>query len=446
MSVRFTVSRKRFNVVASLTLMAVLAILIMVPMAQVHKNFFAFGDLRVFYCAGKVARTGSDPYRAEPIGACERALVGMTSGNFVVPAPLPGHAIALFELLTSVDFDRAAAIWSAILAITYFALSIMLTKLTKLPYGYALVVLFPLGFKIPIDPGQLVPVAVALLVAGALALRSKRDALAGILTSISTLEPHIGLPVCVALFLARPEARPALVAGAVAIAAISAHTVGLDRVIEYVGRVLPAHIASEARYDDQYSLTYLLTWLHVPVDAAIRAGGLSYWIAFLASVAAGMRLHRASADTRFLIFVPCAWSVIGGPYVHQEHLLAAVPLAILLVMTQGNRARTLLIVTLGLIAWPAKFVFQMFDVPGVMLHLGTGHVLQPLGAILAETAWAARIAPHAGSVGLFAAKIPTWIGLTALLVATAWSLVPSTRKIRTALHETDPATGAAAAI
>ena len=418
---------------AMLALGALLALLAAAPLVQLGSNYFALGDLRAFYCAARVAASGADPYRSEPLGACERGLIGL-GGDFVVPAPLPGDAIALFEPLARLPFSAVAVGWCMLLAALFVAASAALARLTSWSFAYVAAALFPLAFAIPVNLGQLVPLAVALLVAAAVALRSNRDGLAAVLAVAATIEPHIGLPACAALWVARPRARRVLAGAALASAALAVWAIGPSSVVEYVSRVLPEHIAAEARFDDQYSLTYLLSWLRVPIADAIMLGQASYWLIAGAGVAAALRLARTTNGDRYLLFVPMAASVIGGPYVHEEHLLAALPLAVVLAATTTLKLRSAATCALVLVAWPAKFVLERLHIAAVAMRLPTAFVAPPSAdaAGLADAAWGARIEPFAGHVGFLLAKMPSWIGL-ALLVA-----VVAARAARASRAATEP--------
>jgi hypothetical protein len=409
--------RRLPNVLVSAALALLFPLFVRTPFDNLRHTVFAFGDLHAFYCSARVALAGRDPYLAEPLGACERGLAGW-AGDFVIPAPLPGHAIALFEPLAQLSFPLVAAIWSVLLALTFFALCGMTARLTRLPYVATLAAFLPLGLMIPIALGQLAPLPAALLVAAAVALCAERDACAALLAAAATIEPHIGLAACAALFVGRPRARPALIIAALVMAALCVGTVGLDGTIEYVRRVLPEHIAAEARFDDQYSLTYLLTWMRVPAGMAIAVGQWSYWLAAIAGVAAAIRLTHASNDPRYLIFAPMAVSVVVGPYTHVEHLIAALPLGMLLIATASGRTRVVATLGLVLVAWPAKFISEILGGPGAVVPLFIGRVPQgaDLRPMLADEAWAARLVQSTGHLPFLLTKIPTWLGLALLVV------------------------------
>jgi hypothetical protein len=255
-------------------------------------------------------------------------------------------------------------------------------------------------------------------VGATLALRAGRDGFGAVLAATATIEPHIGLPACVAIFIARPRARLAMAATTLVLLALGERVTGLTAMFEYVQRVLPAHVAAEARFDDQYSLTYVLSWLRVPIDTAIALGSASYWFALVLGVGAGILLSRRYDDVRWLVFVPAALSVCGGPYVHEEHLLAAVPLALFLVSSASNAARASSMVAAALVAWPAKFAAIYFHAPGGSIHIDVTTVLSagpPLA--LAGDAWGARIAADSGHLPFLLLKLPSWMGLSMLVFA-----------------------------
>jgi hypothetical protein len=385
-------------------------------LARARTDFFTLGDFRAFYCSARVALAGDDPYRAEPLGACERATAGTSDSNVTLPAPIPAHAMALFVPLEPLSFGMAAAMWCALLTAVFFFSSIALARLSGLPYGWVLAALFPLGLVVPIEEGQLVPLSVALLAGATLALRARRDGLGAVLAAAATIEPHIGLPACVAISIARPRARVVMCATTLVLFALGERVVGLPAMLEYVQHVLPEHIAAEARFDDQYSLTYLLSWLRVPLAAAIALGMASYWLAMLLGIGAGVLLSRRYHDVRWLVFVPAALSVCGGPFLHEEHLLAAVPLALLLAASASHSARISSIVAAALVAWPAKFAAIYFNAPGGPIHVDVTTVLwagPPLA--LADVAWGARIAADSGHLPFLLVKFTSWIGLSMLV-------------------------------
>src|ERR1700686_3618193 len=76
-------------------------------------------DFNAFYCAGAALDRGADPYRADPLGACERAprpaWLSRGTPNLSAPAPLPPSALAPFTALAHLPYALAAIAWRIIL-------------------------------------------------------------------------------------------------------------------------------------------------------------------------------------------------------------------------------------------------------------------------------------------------------------------------------------------
>jgi len=149
------------------------------------------------------------------------------------------------------------------------------------------------------------------------------------LATIGTLaEPHVGLAICLALFLARPATRPVFVAAAVILSLVSLAVLTPEAIGEYVFTVLPAHAASEATLISQFSLTNLLVALGVPTRLGLEIASTQYLI----MVALGIRYARRAAryDGALLAYVPALFAVIGGPFLHLTQIVFALPAAALL--------------------------------------------------------------------------------------------------------------------
>jgi hypothetical protein len=337
----------------------------------------------------------------------------LTESGFVVPAPLPGWVILLLEPLTRLPFMTAAIVWWSLLVAAFVALQIQVARsFPSLNATAAFVFLLPLRLWIPVPFGQFVPVCIVLLIGAALFLRAGNDRGAAIMAAAATMEPHIALPVCLALFFARPKTRvPLLLPGAV-LAALSIAALGVQQNLEYVQRVLPARIASEANFGDQFSATSFVMALGASRTAAIAIGQTSYWLLAIAAILLARAYAAARRDLELIVFEPMALSVLGGPYVHVEHLLAAIPLA-LYVVARTEYTRWFVVLAAAAIAWPLRSLLQITRV----LHEIVIPLPPPfLGAqnVLAETPWAASVAGLQGSAIDVLTKIPTWCGLIAL--------------------------------
>ena len=102
------------------------------------------GDFVAFYCAGKIATSGADPYRVEPLRACEHALDSLgaaASASDVTPAPLPGYSLALFGLLARLPYSIALGVWYLVLLASLCVAAWTLTRITRLPWYVVLAAL-----------------------------------------------------------------------------------------------------------------------------------------------------------------------------------------------------------------------------------------------------------------------------------------------------------------
>lgn len=379
----------------------------------VRGNVAYFIDFRAFYCSAMVARAHADPYLAEPLGRCERDTSPekpLAASGFVVPAPLPGWVILLFESLSRLPFVAAATVYWSLLVGAFIACVLLATRcFVELNALAVLLLLLPLGLWVPALLGQFVPLCVLLLLSAALALRAGNDRVAALLAAVSTMEPHIGLPVCVALFAARPKARIPLLFSGLVLAALSVLALGVGENVEYVARVLPQHIAAESAYRDQFSATYLAIVLGLPRYAAIGIGQASY--ALLVIVAAWLARTYAAAgrSLELVIFIPMALSVFGGPFVHAEHLFSALPLALYAVARLAGPRWPRVLAAIA-VAFPLRLVMSESPIP-LSAPLSGSH------NVLAEVPWAAAIAGLHGSAIDVMTKIPVWAGLSVLVLA-----------------------------
>ncbi len=291
-------------------------------------------DFNAFYCAGAALARGADPYRAEPLGACERsprpAWLSRTQVGLAVPAPLPPYALAPFALIARLPYAVAGALWTVILLGALGATGLALRRATSLPWliiwaalalgdGYAAITL-----------GQIAPVSIAALAIAMLLLERDRDELAAVAAAVATFEPHIGLPACLALFVWRPRTRIPLVGLGLAAAGASCLPLGPRLALEYVRDVLPGHALSEIVNVKQLSLTYALHRAGFGDAVALRLGELSFAAMTLLGVVSAGFLARRTLSPGFIVALPAAFALIGGPFIHIVQIAAALPAALLL--------------------------------------------------------------------------------------------------------------------
>ena len=404
-------------------------------------------DFVAFYCGGKVLAERRDPYSAEPLrtcedGAFEESRIGMIP-NLVIPAPFPPYALAAFAPLSFASFRFAAVLYfsCSLLAIAVAVVLVWrLTRISPIVIGVALLVAFSLG---SIVVGQLVPFLVVALCASALALRSGRVYVAAAIGLLAMIEPQLGLPALVGAFVLVPRARAPIALGMLALALTSLAAGGGALNLEYLTRVLPAHARSEvANFHAQYSLTSLAYAAGASADVALRLGEASYVAMTCVGVWLAARLYRAHGDAAFAILTPPACALVGGVYVHDHQMAAALPFAF--AVARYARRRTLVLAATMLLAVPWQSVFDLFLSPLFPSHvrIDPGPALATLasGSNLAETVWTAWIAVLAGRDGrtpleISFFRLPTWFALVAIgIAATRATYESSPARLRSAIR------------
>ena len=419
------------------------------------KQLYDFAD---FYCAGFALDRGSDPYRYEPLHRCEHRFNSSEAyrrdPGRAVPAPLPPYDFPPFMLAARLDFAAARTIDAiAILAAVVGAIAGL--SLLEIPLDLAALALaLPAGYLL-LAAGQVVPFALLAIVFCGVALVRRRDGAAGVLAALTLLEPHLGVPVCAAVLAWVPRARWTIVATGIALAAVAAATAGPAVVAEYIARVLPAQAAAETGYVYQYGLTYLLHALGAPPHAALIAGDLSYAAMLVLGVWLARRVETALGRRELLAYLPAAFGVVGGPYVHMVDLAVAIPAALVLATQSHGRARILAAVALVLLSvpwidvWITKklLLATLFVVAAMLLRLRVGtavagttfaavaialyllelrppppFALAPTPLLapgdLVQRAWSAEVAALGQPDPLWlVVKLPTWLGLGGVVAA-----------------------------
>jgi hypothetical protein len=415
-------------------------------------------DFNAFYCAGAAIDAHADPYLAEPLGACERAPKPWGLHNQIphlsMPAPLPPYALAPFAALAHLPYGPAAIVWFALSLACVVACAWALRELTGLPLSATFAAL-ALGdaYDAALTLGQVVPLAVAGITFAAWALARGRFALAALCAAVAMIEPHLGLPACLALFLFVPRTRRALVGYACACFALSLALVGPALNLEYVRTVLPLHALSEIVNEKQLSLTFVAHQLGASDTLALQLGSLSYLLTLAAGLAAARALSVRLSSPGLLVTLPVAFTLAGGPFIHIAQIAAAVPAAAILYSALPER-RAQLGLALGLVAIPwAQFLnlglaFPLFvaitvltlvwslgiERPLTVVAITVGAVIlsllpdqflvtmpDPTAALalaydptaLAEKTWSVLTHTIAQSNGVAytVAKLPTWAGL-----------------------------------
>jgi hypothetical protein len=369
----------------------------------VQGYFFAHTDVLfdfgVFYCAGHVVAHGFNPYLTEPLRSCEHAVIPglVNAGNgalsqLVAPAPLPGYAIAAFVPLSFLPFKIAAALWLTLLLGAWCASIWAIVRFAGAAWQTVVAASALAIGATSIPLGQIVPVAIAAICLTAFFAWQGRWRHAAIAGAAAMLEPHLGLPVCLALALWAPRTRVPLAVAFVFLAALSLLVLGPSANLEYFTNVLPAHALSEVARESQYSLTPILVAAGIADTLAVRIGSLWYVVMLVCGVVFAGSIARKTGNTAFLACIPPAFAVFGGAFVHVTEIAAAIPAAILALGYAKGVSRPVAIVALLLLAvpWrivvsPAGLLVPLFPIGYLAWCCWRGNLRAALLAVLAAT-------------------------------------------------------------
>ena len=290
-------------------------------------------DFAAFYCGAKTLAQHASPYLNQPLHDCEAATTPSFFAlypNVTVPAPLPPYALAAFIPLALLPYAVAKTLWFICL-LSCTALVVGLTsKLAHIPASLALAasgvaLLGPTAMQL-----ALAPLPIALLMATAFFASKERWNAAAACMIASMIEPHVALPVALALFVCIPAMRLRLLGGALALSALSLILVGPKTLLWYFTVLLPGHAGSELNNLSQFSLTTVLYHAGIAGPLALHIGTAQYAFMLAFGVFIGRLMYRRFADPAFLIVGPAACSVIGGPFIHLTEIAVAIPLICML--------------------------------------------------------------------------------------------------------------------
>lgn len=431
----------------------------------ITRTGFFMGDFRAFYCAARVASHGGNPYHTEPLRTCERAigpkLFFERNPGVTIPAPLPGYAIGALVPLALLPFGLAASLWGLVLLLACVACIATLAQFAGVGWQIALAVFALSLCAISLPFGEVVPLGLACICAAAYCAWRGRWKVGALFAVGAMIEPHLGLPVCIALALWAPATRLTLLAAAVVFAAISLATLGLATNLEYFTSVLPAHALSEVTRDTQFSLTAVLAMLGVSQTLALQAGSLWYVAMLIVGTLVAGRLARRSANNAFLVCVPPAFAVLGGTFIHVTQIAAALPAAAIVAFEKKEHQALALVallalavpwlwvvspalliapfVPVGYVAWrywngnlqaallaavaAAALVWGLMELAAAPVHSTAHAATLAIDSRLAEATWSTFT--QKSSTNSFAAlmlRAPTWAGqllLAGLLIARA---------------------------
>ena len=300
---------------------------------------------------------------------------------------------------------------------------------------------------------QLALAGLALIVAGVV---GRRDWFVILGLALTMMEPQVGLVVAIVL-VALSWRYLTHVAGTFAVLGlISLATLGIAENIEYAQMVLPAHVAAELPSVFQYGGSWIVQRLGAPDAIALLIGRITYFIVLVGAFFFG-RTERARANPVLAVLAAPALAVIGGPFVHLDHIALVIPAALYLARHSEKPeidriaapialslpllfifAYPVLIVIVPIIAaWIALScgssriaavrgalvaVLYTVIVEAIVNHTGTGKtVLQDTrhATMLAQDSWGTFVRANFIMLSwtIFLVKLPTWYGMA----ATAWN-------------------------
>ncbi|GAC1567124.1 MAG: hypothetical protein NVS2B3_03650 [Vulcanimicrobiaceae bacterium] len=438
------------------------------------------GDFKAFYCAGAAANRGENPYLTDPLdrcGAVRDAQIPSYARTGVAAAPLPTYDIAVFRLFALLPYPMAAVLWLVLSVIALSLAIIVAARLSALsPVLIFASIAIPL-YYLSLEWGQLPPFLFASTAFAAYALQRSAYRSAGIACVLTMIEPHLGVPVCIAAMAWAPRTRSTISLGVTALALIGVASAGLLTNFEYFKIVLPLHAMSEIPAGSQYSLTWLSYFLGAPSSIALKVGTLSYVFMAVLGIITSRNVARASQVPALIPVVPAAFIVLGGTFVHLWQISISILLAVILIGI-SRRATPLLWLSLllqaplwgGVAAWTvhpitlvriestlavaviAYFAARYYQkncltallvsLIGAVLYFGMSTIVigAPLSAVrisataanydralgsnrrYASGTWGTYIRSlepnHVSSVRTLLEKVPRWIGLLLLVIAT----------------------------
>ncbi|HTV72472.1 MAG TPA: glycosyltransferase 87 family protein, partial [Candidatus Acidoferrales bacterium] len=269
-----------------------------------------------------------------------------------VPAPLPGYALAPFALLALLPFGIAAFVWTLVVLASLIFTVMWMRALTSLPATTVVAALVLSDGYVGVTLGQIAPLAIAAVVGAALAVQREKLTLAACAAALAMIEPHIGLPACIALAVCRPKALAPLALCAAVLAALSVALLGWPLCHEYLTAVLSAHAFSEVNNVKQLSFAYILHRFGVGASLALAISDALYVALIAIGIAVASTLARRTGRTSLLILVPVALAVAGAPFTHIAQIAAVVPAALVLLDIRRDDVWLVPTVILLAVPWP----------------------------------------------------------------------------------------------
>jgi hypothetical protein len=413
-------SKTRFAFVACI----VSVFLLVFALRATHK--LPPSSFKAFYCAGQAVLAGRDPYKIEPMRACEHRLApGALPGYAVEPAPLPGYASGPFPAAALLPPEEARAASFLVLIAALAVTCLVVARLAPIAPVAVLLAMLATWF-LNLSYGEPPPITTACIVLAALMLQQKRPWLAAVFAGGLALEPHLAAPLWLALAVFVPRTRLPLAVVGCALLALDAAMGGPRVAIEYFAQALPAQALSEVYAADQFSLTHAAIVAGASIPVALRLGLVSYAVMAVLGVVVARRLSGTDAP-EYLALVPPAFILIGGTYLHDIQFYTALPLALVL-LARSTRPSPVLVAAAVLLAVPWSEASSR-----LMLILSATSVFTIVWLAAPKRPW--RIAACAGAA-IVAVALVVAIGRLPMATSRPGTALPS---VTATLHDDDQA-------
>ncbi len=331
-------------------------------------------DYLAFGCAARVADARHDPYLAAPLMQCQRA-AHPAADLEIDPAPFPPYFFAMLAPLGALPFLPGGLLWVAGSILAVGVAYVGLRRLTALPWWVLAPPLVVLDFATNVPSAQIPPFVVACVSLAALALRAGRDRWAALAVAGTAIEPHVALPLWLALAVWRPRSRPVLALAGLALVGGSLAIGPASRWLEYATSALPVQAVAEAAFTIQYSLTFVAEALHATDRLAVAIGGFDYAVTVVAAVPIAGLLARRLGDAAYVATFPAAAVLLGGAYIHLGQMAVALPFGFaLLARAAASRERSTTIAaaaTLAMLACAWPLPLQRSMIAGSLVVVGS---------------------------------------------------------------------------
>jgi hypothetical protein len=273
-------------------------------------------DFVYYYCAGAVADAGGSPYAAAPYGSCVSSALGDSRIRLVAPtgSAYPPAAIAAFEALARLPYDRAFVFWNLLLAVGTLALAVRLGA----GAADALLIMSWPGVALCWIYHKVTLLTAAAFFA-ALSCTDAAPVFSGLLFGLQVVQPQ--WLAAAALYLAAKKRGRTLAAALGTAAFLTALTARAGWLAQWTADV-GVHAAALTSYDNQ-SL-FLVFYKHAAWLGDLRDAWFLPGRALFAAVLAAAAAVAAALGAGIELFL--ALILLAQPYTHSSDSIWVLPL------------------------------------------------------------------------------------------------------------------------